>query len=170
MALALALLASAAFAQASDPSEARDGDFGAKLLVTDDPESFWAQWAQPGTPQLSTTSRIARGQVVEAVIVFYHCKPAVDGNCNIMVHYEMVRPDGRPYQKPLDAIAWHHPPAGGANLMASEAGLGFKLDPPDKLGTYIISATLIDTVSGKSLRLKQTITAVDEVPSARPAT
>lgn len=168
--LALALAASSVAGQAPDSSEARDGEFGAKLLVTDDPESFWAQWMKPGTPHLATTTSVTRERPVETVIVFYDCQAGADGNCNVTVHFEMVRPDGRPYQKPLDGVAWHHPPALGHNLMPSGAGLGFKLDPPDQLGTYVITATLTDTVAGKTLKLKQTVTAVGGAPPSPPKT
>jgi len=167
--LLAAIAASAASAQALDQSEARDGDFGAKLLITNDPEDFWRQWMRPETPNLRTTDRITRGQVVETVIVFHDCVPAADGNCNVTVHFDMIRPDGKPYQKPLDGQAWVHPPAPNHNLMPSEGALGFKLDPPDLLGDYQIIATLTDRVSGKTLKLRETVRAV-EGPPPPPAT
>ena len=167
--LALGLIATASFAQTSDPSAAQDGDFGAKLLVSDDPESFWAQWAQPGVPQISTTDQIALGRPVEAIILFHDCAPAPDGNCNVTVHFEITGPDGQPYDKPHNAVAWEHPPAPGHHLLASEASFGFRLEPKDKLGRYLFNATLTDKVSGKSLSLREMVTAVSSL-SSRPPT
>lgn len=168
--LVLGLVATAGFAQTSDPSAAQDGDFGARLLISDDPESFWAQWAKPGVPQMSTTSRIARERPVETIIVFHDCVPAADGNCNVTVHFEITGPDGHAYDKPQDAVAWKHPPAPGHNLLASEASFGFRLEPKDKLGRYVINATLTDKVSGKSLSLREMVTAVSSLSSPPPTT
>jgi hypothetical protein len=125
---------------------------------------------QPGTPVVRTTDRITRGHPVETVIVFSDCQAAPDGNCNVSVHYEMNRPDGSPYEKPLRGIAWNHPPLPGHALMPSEVSMGFRLDPPDKLGRYVITATLKDNVSGKELSLRQAIFAVEEMPQPQPPT
>ena len=53
--------------------------------------------------------------------------------------------------------------------MPSEAALGFKLDPLDKLGRYQIVATLTDQVAGKKLILRETLTAVEDVSPSSPA-
>jgi hypothetical protein len=162
--LVLALFAGAASAQGSVASEAHDGDFGAKLVVTDDADSFYSQWQQPGTPQIVTTERITRGRPVEAVIIFHDCMPAADGDCRVDVHFQMTGPDGKPYDVPLDASAWKHAPPPDHALIPSEATMKFILEPQDQLGRYVITATLSDTISGKKLRLLETVTAVEEAP------
>jgi hypothetical protein len=167
IALVLALLAAGASAQTTDPSEANDGDFGAKLVITDDAASFYSQWQQPRTPQIFSTKQITRARPIEAVIIFHDCVPAADGNCNVTVHFEMTAPNGQPYPGSLDTVAWKHPPPPGHALIPSEATMGFILEPKDQLGRYIIRATLTDTVAGKTLSLVESVTAVEEA-SPRP--
>jgi hypothetical protein len=48
--------------------------------------------------------------------------------------------------------------------------MGFRLEPKDKLGRYAIIATLTDTVAGKSIRLVEFLTAVDDLPPPAPTT
>jgi hypothetical protein len=48
--------------------------------------------------------------------------------------------------------------------------MGFRLEPTDRLGRYAIFATLTDTVAGKSVRLVQFVTAVDDLPPPIPST
>jgi hypothetical protein len=164
MLFALAMSGSVASAQAPDLSEARDGDFGAKLMITDDPAQFWADWVKPDAPHVSTTNHVARSQVVETIIVFHDCTAGLDGNCNVVVRYEMIGPDGRAYSAPREGIAWKRPPAPGHNLLPAEVTMGFRLDPWDKLGRYVIIATLTDKLSGKVLRLRDELIAVEKVP------
>ena len=166
--LAIALLASAALAQTPDLSEANNGDFGAKLLVTDDLEGFWSAWDKPANPEVTTTSQITRAKPVYAIIVFHDCRPAANGNCDVSVKFEMTGPDGRPYGEAHSGTAWQGPPAPNHNIQASPSSMGFKLDPQDKLGRYTITATLMDKIAGKSLRMSETVTAVDESPPSSP--
>jgi hypothetical protein len=169
-AFVFALAATGAIAQTADRSEAQNGDFGAKLLVTPDPDEFWREWEKPDTPHVTTTSRISRAQPVTAMIIFHDCRPGTDGHCNLTVRFEMAGPDGHPYDTAHDAIAWHGPPPPNHNLQASAASMGFRLEPTDRLGRYAIFATLTDTVAGKSVRLVEFVTAVDDLPPPIPST
>jgi hypothetical protein len=169
-AIVFVLAGTAAIAQTADRSEAQNGDFGAKLLLTPDPDEFWREWEKPDTPHVTTTSRVTRAQPVTAIILFHDCRPGTDGQCNLTVRFEMTGPDGRPYDTAHDAIAWKGPPAPQHTLQASEAWMGFRLEPKDKLGRYAIIATLTDTVAGKSIRLVEFLTAVDDLPPPAPTT
>ena len=166
--LAAGFLASVALAQTPDASEATNGDFGAKLLVTDDLQGFWTAWDQPDNPHVMTTSQITRKKPVYAVIVFHDCKAGADGKCDLSVKFEMTGPDGRPYGDSHEGVAWNGSPAPNHNLQASPASMGFILDPQDRLGRYTIIVTLTDKIAGKSLHLNDVVTAVDEPTAQSP--
>jgi len=158
----LCLLSTPVLAQTTDPSEASNGDFGAKLLTTDDPDGFWREWNQPENPTVSTTSRVTQARPVYAIIVFHDCRAGADGKCKVTAHFDITDPDGKPYDEPRSATAWSEAPAPNHNLQASLASIGFRLEPQDKLGRYEIKATLTDEVAGRRLTLRQSVSAEAE--------
>src|SRR3982751_4105175 len=166
----LYLLSTPALAQTADPSEARNGDFGAKLLITDDLQGFWTAWDRPENPEVTTTSRITRAKPVFAIVIFHDCKPAADGKCDLSLKFEMRGPDGRPYGEPHGSSPWKGPLPPNHNIQALPATMGFILEQQDKLGGYSIMATLTDNVAGKSVRVSDVVTAVDDASAARPTT
>jgi hypothetical protein len=143
-----------------DPAHQAKNDFAAILLATRDLDALFAEWAKPETPHIDTTREIVRGERVFGALVLAGCRAAADGNCNVTVTFSMVAPGGAPYGEEHKAIAWSHPPAPGRNFLLSEASLGFSLDPPDRLGRYLLRAQVKDEVAGTELRLEQKIEAV----------
>ena len=156
--LGMALLASPSLAQ-SDSSQARNGDFGGILLITADPEGFWKAWEQPGTPNIQTTTTVTLSKPVYGMVVFHGCKAAADGNCNVAARFLITAPDGSNYADPKGGDAWKGAPAPGQNLLASASGIGFRLEPQDKLGRYKITAILTDNVAKKSITMFDYVTA-----------
>jgi hypothetical protein len=169
---ALLALVAPASAQQTDPSEARNGSFGGKLLITDDLEGFWKQWEQPDTPQIATTSKVTLAKPVYGMILFYGCRAAATGKCKVTAHFEIIAPDGRPYDKPATGEAWSGPPAADHALQASLASFGFRLEPKDQLGRYRMKVVLTDDVAGRSLYLSDYIVAepVSSPDDIRPRT
>jgi len=165
MLLAAALVCATGAAPAVDRSESTNGGFGAKLLIVSDTDAFWKEWEQPDTPHITTTSEISVSAPVFAMIVFHGCSPGGDGKCNVGVTFAITSPDGSVYDKPVTADAWGDVPPPGMNLQASLASMGFQLEPTDKLGTYLISATLVDRIAGKSVTMFEEVEAVaDRAP------
>lgn len=142
-----------------DPSRAARGDFAVMMLVTPDAEAFFAEWQKPGPPNVATTGRIVRDRPVFAMLVFSGCRAGADGNCRVSAEFRMKRPDGTPYGQVHRGVAWNGPPPPGRNLQLSMSSLGFKLDPPDPLGRYTITATLTDEIAGEALTVEQQIEA-----------
>ena len=163
-----ALLATNALAAPADPSETHNGEFGGKLLLTDDPEGFWREWEQPDPPTVTTTSRITQARPVHAMVVFHDCVAGSTGKCDVVVHFEIRRPDGALYDESKTAPAWSEAPAPGHNLLASLGSLGFRLEPQDPLGRYKIIATLTDQVAKRSITLIQDVTAEAESTPLQP--
>jgi len=166
----LLLLSAPAFAQTSDPSEGRNGDFGGKLLVTTDLNRFWTEWNKPDNPTIETTSRVTQSQPVYSIVLFHDCKAGPDGNCKVLVRFTMTAPDGKPYDEPHENVAWTAAPPPNHNIQASRASMGFILEAQDKLGRYEIEAKVTDEISGRSITLRQYVTAEAESAGAAPTT
>ena len=166
--LIAALLATNAVAAPADPSEAQNGDFGGKLLLTNDPEGFWREWEKPEPPTVTTTLRVTQARPVHAMVVFHDCKAGSNGKCDVVVRFEIRRPDGALYDESKTAPAWNSAPAPGHNLLASMGSLGFRLEPEDPLGRYQIFATVTDQVANRSITLIQNVTAEAESTQPQP--
>ena len=144
------------------PSQAVE--FGGKMLVVDNPEAFWKAWEGPTPPHINTVSTIALSRPVQAMLVFHGCRAGPDGNCRVKVTFSMTGPTGKPYGETLTGYAWRGPPAPGFNLQASEASMGFELEPEDPLGQYLMQATLTDEIGGKTINLSEKVDAVVDAP------
>jgi hypothetical protein len=153
----------------ADLSQTGDGIFFAKMLVTSDVDGFWREWQKPDPPHIRTTAEVTRAELVHAMIVFGGCTAGSDGNCDVGVEFSMIGPDGKPYGGgPVAGDAWQGAPPPGRNLQASASSLGFKLDPPDPLGRYIIRAKVIDRVAKKALLVEQAVAATAGDVPAKP--
>jgi hypothetical protein len=144
-----------------DPSRAAKGGFAAMMLVTPDAEAFFAEWQKPEPPSIATTERITRDRPIFAILLVAGCRAGPDGNCRVSAEFRMKRPDGAPYGEVHRGIALDGPPAPGRNLQLARGTLGFKLDPPDPLGRYTITATVTDEIAGKSLTVEEQVQAVE---------
>ena len=173
--IALCLSSSASFAQQSEgfawklndqtapanPAQASKNGFGSMMLVTDDPEGFMKAWQGPTPPQVSTTEQVTRGKPIEAMLIFSGCQAAENGNCNVSVELSVTGPDGVPYGETFKGPIWRGPPAPQYNLQLGESGLGFILDPQDKLGIYRLQAKVTDHVAATTVTVEQAVTAIE---------
>lgn len=140
-----------------------EGHLRRAMFVTPDAEAFWKEWEKPETPHVVTTGRIARDKPVFAMLLFTGCRAGPDGNCRLTAKFRMKDPQGADYGEPSGGLAYSGPPAPGSNLKLSDATLGFRLDPPDPLGTYTIIATLTDEIAGIPLTVEQKVEAVAKI-------
>ena len=145
----------------SNPAQASKDGFGVLMLVTADPEGFMKAWQGPTPPQISTTDRVTRGKPIETMLIFSGCRAAADGNCNVSVELSITGPDGAPYGETLKGPIWQGPPAPQYNLQLGQSGIGFILEPEDKLGIYTFKANVTDHVAGTSVAVHQAITAAE---------
>lgn len=142
-----------------DPSRASKDGFGVMMLVTNDPKGFVEAWQGPTPPQITTTDRAIRGKPVEAMILISGCRPAESGNCDVAGQLSITGPDGKPYGDTYDASVWQGPPGPQYSLQLSQSGIGFVVDPEDRLGTYTLRAKVTDKVAGTTVSVQQAITA-----------
>jgi hypothetical protein len=146
----------------SEPSQGSDGDMGAMVFMTNDPEGFFKQWNKPPSPDykpsIATVSEAQRGDVVMAVVLFSGCKPDQNGKCNSQVDFRVINPDGSIYSDLSGGELWVNKPAiPKGSLQLSVDNLGFKVELDDQLGEYRIEVAVRDLVSSSELNLLQTI-------------
>ena len=143
-----------------------DGDLGAMLLVTDDPEGFFERWDHPPSPDykptLTTVSTVNRGDTVVAVVVFTGCAANADGNCQSEVDFTVLFPDGTVYEELKDGELWTDKPAPSVpRLQVSMANLGLRIEDDDPFGTYRMIAVVRDNVADRQLKLVQKVEVVE---------
>lgn len=148
------------------PWRASSGDFGAMLLITNDPDGFFEQWNKPPSPDykpsMSTVTEAERGDVVMGIILFSGCGADQAGNCNSQVDFKVYKPDGSIYSEHSNGELWSNKPAiPQGSLQVSVSNLGFKVELDDQLGEYRIEAVVRDMNSKNRLELVQTIRIED---------
>src|SRR5262245_49534830 len=140
-----------------------DGDFGAMMDFTDEPDELFAAWQKPGaTVKWKRTTTAVRGVPIVAVVFFTGCGTDAAGKCNLVGRFTTTTPSGKDYGDPIDADIWvdlPHPP--GPDLQLSHGSMGLVIDPGDELGVYRVRLELTDHVSQKKMYLEREFTAVE---------
>ena len=109
------------------------GEFGAMLLVTNDPDSFFEAWQRPPSadykPVVETTAEAHRGDTVVGVVIFIGCAPDENGNCQADMDLRLLYPDGSVYGEFKNAEVWLDKTAPPSRyLQVSVANLGLRVD------------------------------------------
>lgn len=143
----------------ADPSRASKDGFGVLMLLTAKYQAFLDAWNGPTPPHLSITEVVTREQPVNAMLLFSGCRPAPDGNCNVMAKITVLAPNGSRYGDILEAQAWGGPPTPQYVMQLAKISLGFKLEPEDSLGIYTLKATVTDEVAGTTLQVEKAVAA-----------
>jgi hypothetical protein len=159
------VVVSPAFSEGEPQWKKASGSFGAVLLVTPDAPGFFG--GREGTPsgdalsRIRTTSTVRRRETVVGVVIFYGCAADDAGNCRSSMQLRLRYPDGSVYGG-YEPELWNGaaPPAG--TWQTSVGNLGFNVEPDDPVGTYTFEAVLRDHISGRTLKLSQTVEVVPD--------
>jgi hypothetical protein len=95
------------------------------------------------------------------MILFSGCRPSGNGNCDVAAELSITGPDGNAYGETFSGPVWQGPPGPQYSLQLGQSGMGFVLDPGDKLGVYTLRATVTDRVAGTIVAVQQAITGVE---------
>jgi len=140
-----------------------DGEFGAKLAFTDEPDDLFSSWevASRGVA-FSETSEAIRGAPIVGVIFFTGCGANERGNCEVTVTFTVQGPDGKPWGEAIEGELWvEKPQPGKGQLQLGVGNIGMIIEPPDRLGTYTVKAEIRDMVARKTMVLEKSFTASD---------
>ncbi len=134
-----------------------DGNFGVQIVLTADDDSFRKNWHSGTTPPtLRTTSTVARGKSISAMVVFHGCTSGPGGKCDAVVEFTLLAPDGKATPAGAGPL-WGQAPVQGKLLLAP-ASVSIAFDKTDAPGRYKILATAIDKVAGKKVQLSAPFT------------
>ncbi len=172
MATMLALLAAAAIAlpapagaqwfrdgaRAPDqPWSKSEGNFGAMLLLSNEPDEFLDNWVQrtPGV-RISTTRTARRGSPLAPFILFVGCMEDDQGGCHASFDIDVSKPDGTSLFRTPDLELWQRKPAPAEGTLGLSVGYAeIAVGDDDPLGRYLVRAEVRDEVAGITLTLEQ---------------
>lgn len=137
-------------------------NFGAMVLITNDPDTFFEQWNKPPVegkpPQLTTTNVAKKGDTVMALIFFSGCTPNELGNCVSETDFKLLDPKGEVYGKIENAELWRDRPAPPpGSLQVGVDYMAFRVEQDDLIGEYRFNITVRDLVKKVSLDLSHPI-------------
>jgi hypothetical protein len=136
---------------------------GVQLLLIDDEEAFLKEWTT--TPEshvamVKSVSRVKRGAVLTAVIVFSGCgRP--NGNCDATVDFTVLGPDGSVHGDVRGAAAWSGPAPKPGIVVLSGAHLQMRIDRTRQLGEYTVHGTLRESHSKREVNLTQRFEVIE---------
>ena len=147
------------------PWSKSQGEFGALIVLSDEPEEFLARWSRP-TPGVSirATGAVRRGVPLAPFIIFIGCREGAAGLCAASFDLEVIKPDGTRLFRAERLELWRGkpaPPAGALGLSIGYAEIEVGADDP--LGRYLVRADVRDEFAGITLPLEQTFNAVGSV-------
>ncbi|MGI0118262.1 hypothetical protein [Zooshikella sp. RANM57] len=130
------------------------GEFGANLLLTDKENETFQRWNTTSVGvNLSTTDKIKRNDFISAFIIFSGCSVNKEGNCNLVVKFRVVQPDGSIYAELPTQEAWVNKPAPGKFLQMSAGYIKIRIEDDEPLGVYQVFADITDQNSGNVISL-----------------
>ena len=133
------------------------GAFGGQLLVVRNPRAFIEDWQKPETPQINPVTRVKRGELLGAFVLFAGCKADAQGTCNSEVDYFLYRPDGSLYAERKAQPLWKEQAPPSPNTQLSRAILGIRMEKDDPDGEYKIKAKVSDLNAAISIELESKI-------------
>ena len=139
--------------------------FGAALLLSDNPRALFDEWSNspeshaPILPTLNPTSKIKRGDVITAVIVFSGCGQA-GASCAAMADFRTLKPDRSVYADSPKNRMWSRAAPKSGNVMLSEAYLQIRIEPEDPIGIYQVQAIVTEPRSKAKLKLTQEFSVI----------
>ena len=138
------------------------GEFGAHLILTDKEHEAFQHWNIPSAVvDLSTTDEIKRNDFISALIIFSGCSANKEGNCNLIVKFRIVQPDGSIYADLPIQEAWVNKPAPGKSLQMSVGYVEVRIEDDEPLGVYQVFADVTDQNSGKAISLSSKFKALE---------
>jgi hypothetical protein len=134
-----------------------NGDFGAQLVLTDKEEQTFRKWNTPSSVvDIATTNRIQVNRFLTAVIIFSGCGADNAGNCNLVVRFKILQPNGSVYADLPTQEAWVNKPAPpNRSLQMSVGYIRVRIEPHEPIGRYTMLAEVMDKNTGKTLNLTQ---------------
>jgi len=145
------------------PDRKSNGDFGVWLVLTDKESEAFARWdtSSEGV-YLSSTEKVERGKILTALIIFSGCGTDKAGNCDLVVRFKIVQPDGKIYADLPYQEAWVGKPVPPNKSLGMSVGyIRVIIEPNEPLGKYKVLAYVHDKNLNKAIELLSVFEAIE---------
>ncbi|MGE3690369.1 MAG: hypothetical protein AB7F98_03195 [Novosphingobium sp.] len=140
-------------------SQSSAGPFKVIEVATTDPARFQAAWKERKEDvTLPVNGTVRRNQPINVYLIFAGCKPAANGNCNVVTDFEFFDPAGGVYSKHPAIPQWQGPPAPDGQIVMGATGVGLTVEPGEKLGVYRIRTFTTDKVANVTVANEISVT------------
>ena len=145
------------------PDRKSCGDFGAWLVLTDKEEEAFTNWDTPSEGvHLPSTEEIERGKALSTLLIFAGCAVDNIGNCNLLVKYKILQPDGSVYADLPYQEAWIDKPVPPNKTLGLSVGyVKVIIENDEPLGKYTVHANVFDKNSQTQLSLTSHFVAAE---------
>jgi hypothetical protein len=146
------------------PDRKSIGDYGAWLVLTDKESEAFSRWDTPSEGiYINSTEKIERGKILTALIMFSGCGADKNGNCDLVVKFKIVQPDGKVYADLPYQEAWVGKPVPPNKSMGMSVGyIRVVIELGEPLGKYTVHANVRDKNLKKTIELLSVFEAVEK--------
>jgi len=146
-----------------EPDRKSIGEYGAWLVLTDKESQAFTNWDTPSEEvYIPSTEMVEKGKTLTALVVFSGCAADDKGNCNLLVKYKVLQPDGSVYADLPFQEAWIDKPVPTKrSLGLSIAYIQVVIEADEPIGEYTVEATVVDRNMRKRLELRSHFLAVE---------
>ncbi len=139
------------------------GHFGAHLILTDKERETFERWDTPSkVVDLDTTNKIRKNKLITALVIFSGCSVDKNGNCNLLVKFKVLQPDGSVYADLPPLEAWVGKPVPPRRSLGMSIGyIRVRIEPHEPSGMYTVLADVIDNNSNITLKLTNSFEAIE---------
>lgn len=136
--------------------------FGARLIFVGNEDELFSRWGEDAEMvEIGTIDTVRQNGVLNIFVVFSGCAKDDSGNCNVVMSFKVLRPDGSVYAQTPAMDVWYNRPAPPNKVVElSMQYLKLVIEPTEPLGRYMIHAKIRDNNSGGVLQLNGPFTAV----------
>lgn len=131
-----------------------DGDFMVQLVITPDEAELRKAWnTSSRAPALRTTESVKRSVASSAMLILRGCAPNAIGQCDVVVEFFLVAPNGKRVPAGGGPLWTSEPPA--ATLALGSASMNFGFGAADESGLYTVQAKVTDRIGRRVLELSR---------------
>ena len=140
-----------------------NGDLVAQLIFVEDEQDLFRTWSKLSeSVDVKDIDSIEINSPINALIVFGGCKPDAQGNCSVVMRFQVIGPDGKVYSETPAMEVWHaKKPPPNRSLQLSVDYLKVIVEPHEQLGKYVVNAEVKDNNSGSTVRVQKVFAATD---------
>ncbi len=143
------------------PYRGSNGEFIAQMIFIGDEQELFREWNRPAeSVNINDIDSISINAPISIFVVFGGCQRDPQGNCNVVMRFRVLAPDGAVYTETPAMEVWRSKPAPpGRALQLSADYLKIIVEPHEQRGKYVANVEVRDINSGRLIKLVRPFTA-----------